>query len=193
MAKTSTVKQLCVFCGSKPGNGPAYTEAATALGHAIGKRNMNLTYGGSSMGLMGTVADAVLEAGGKVTGVIPEVLFDHEHDHPGITRLITVKNMHQRKEVMSSLSDGFIALPGGFGTFEELLEAVTWSQLKIHDKPIGILDIEGYYGFLAAFIEHAIETGFINPKHRHLFRIDDSPDSLLDQIEHWTPAGNNKP
>ena len=145
------------------------------------------------MGLMGTVADAVLETGGKVTGVVPEVLFDHEHDHPRITRLIMVKNMHQRKEVMSSLSDGFIALPGGFGTFEELLEAITWSQLKIHNKPIGILDVEGYYGFLAAFIEHAIATGFIDSKHHNLFCVGDSPDCLLDQIENWGPAEQNRP
>ncbi|MCY4149984.1 MAG: TIGR00730 family Rossman fold protein [Gammaproteobacteria bacterium] len=192
MVKTPAIKQLCVFCGSRPGNSPAYAEAATALGHAIGKRKINLTYGGSTMGLMGTVADAVLEAGGKVTGVIPEALFDHEHDHPGITRLITVKNMHQRKEIMSSLSDGFIALPGGLGTFEELLESITWSQLKIHSKPIGILDVEGYYGLLAAFIENAIETGFINPRHRNLFCVDDSPDSLLDQIENWSPESRNK-
>ena len=145
------------------------------------------------MGLMGAVADAVLETGGKVTGVIPEILFDHEHDHPGITRLVTVKNMHQRKEVMSSLSDGFIALPGGFGTFEELLETITWSQLRIHDKPIGILDVGGYYGFLTAFIEHAIEAGFINPRHRSLFCVDDSPDSLLDQIENRISASPDKP
>ena len=193
MTNPPTVKQLCVFCGSRPGNNPAYVEAATALGHAIGKRGMNLTYGGSSMGLMGAVADAVLETGGKVTGVIPEILFDHEHDHPGITRLVTVKNMHQRKEVMSSLSDGFIALPGGFGTFEELLETITWSQLRIHDKPIGILDVGGYYGFLTAFIEHAIEAGFINPRHRSLFCVDDSPDSLLDQIENRISASPDKP
>ncbi|MCY4273867.1 MAG: TIGR00730 family Rossman fold protein, partial [Gammaproteobacteria bacterium] len=142
MPKTATVKRVCVYCGSRLGKNPAYTDAASALGLAIGNRKMNLTYGGSSMGLMGTVADAVLQAGGKVTGVIPDMLFDHEHDHPGITELITVKNMHQRKEVMSSLSDAFIALPGGFGTFEELLEAITWSQLKIHNKPIGILNVE---------------------------------------------------
>ncbi|MCY4050543.1 MAG: TIGR00730 family Rossman fold protein [Gammaproteobacteria bacterium] len=183
MPKTATVKRVCVYCGSRLGKNPAYTDAASALGLAIGNRKMNLTYGGSSMGLMGTVADAVLQAGGKVTGVIPDMLFDHEHDHPGITELITVKNMHQRKEVMSSLSDAFIALPGGFGTFEELLEAITWSQLKIHNKPIGILNVEGYYGFLVALIEQATEAGFINTKHRDLYCIDTSPDRLLDQIE----------
>ncbi len=183
MANASTVKRLCVYCGSRLGNNPAYAKAATALGLAIGRRKMDLVYGGSSIGLMGTVADAVLQAGGKVTGVIPEALFDHEHDHPGITELITVKNMHQRKEVMSSLADGFIALPGGFGTFEELLEAITWSQLKIHNKPIGILNVEGYYGFLAAFIGKAIDAGFINARHHDLYCIESSPQRLLNQIE----------
>ncbi len=153
---------------------------------------MDLIYGGSSMGLMGTVADAVLQAGGKVTGVIPDMLFDHEHDHPGITELISVKNMHQRKEVMSSLADAFIALPGGFGTFEELLEAITWSQLKIHDKPIGILNVEGYYEFLVALIEQATDIGFINPKYRHLYCIDTSVDHLLDEIESRYLASNTE-
>lgn len=177
------VNRICVYCGSRAGDDPAYVAAATALGHAMGKRGIDLVYGGSSMGLMGTVADAVLSGGGKVTGVIPELLFDHEHEHPGITELITVKNMHQRKETMASLADGFIALPGGFGTFEELLEAITWSQLEIHVKPIGILNVNGYYDSLSALIGQAMDRGFIKPEHSRLYCIDECVDTLLERVE----------
>lgn len=188
MDRTAKVSRLCVYCGSRPGNDPAYAEAATALGTAMGKRKIDLIYGGSNLGLMGMVADAVLQEGRKVTGVIPQKLFDQEQDHPGITELITTNNMHHRKEMMHSLADAFIALPGGFGTYEELLETITWSQLKIHHKPIGIMNVNGYYDQLAAMIEQALDSEFINPKHRHLYCIDESVDRLLDQLENRASA-----
>lgn len=194
MTDSPQVQRLSVFCGSKLGNNSAYAEAATALGIAMGLRKIDLIYGGSTVGLMGTIADAVLQTGGKVTGVIPEKLFDHETQHPGITELLTVKNMHERKATMGNLSDGFIALPGGFGTLEELLETITWSQLKIHNKPIGILNVGGYYGCLVSLIEQAIDSGFIKPQHRHLYFVDECAENLLDQIEkqHLARLGNTQ-
>ena len=135
---------LCVFCGSKPGNSDAFRHAATALGMEMARRGIDLVYGGASVGLMGQIANTVLGHGGHATGVIPRGLFDEEVAHTGLTRLITVDSMHQRKDRMASLSDGFVAMPGGFGTFEELFEAITWSQIQIHTKPIGLLNVDGY-------------------------------------------------
>ncbi len=176
------MKRICVYCGSKPGSRPEYLESAKNLGHALLARNIGLVYGGASVGLMGKIAVTMIENGGETIGVIPESLFDSEIVHPGLTELITVENMHQRKETMASLADGFIALPGGFGTLEEVFEAITWSQLKIHIKPIGLLNVCGYYDPLSAFIDHAVAQEFIKPKHQSLYTIHDDPDNLLDEM-----------
>ena len=177
------MKSICVYCGSKPGADPVYTSAAKSLAAAMTTRNINLVYGGASIGLMGTMADAVLEGGCRVTGVIPDALFENAVAHTGLSELITVDSMHQRKEKMAILSDGFIALPGGFGTLEELFEAITWSQLRIHTKPIGLLNVSGYYDQLTGFIDHAVDQGFIKSAHQSLFVIDADPGCLLDKMD----------
>ncbi len=178
------MKRICVYCGSKAGNRPQYLQAAKNLGQALLARHIGLIYGGASVGLMGGIADTLIENGGEVIGVIPESLFEDEIAHPGLTQRINVKNMHQRKATMASLADGFIALPGGFGTMEEVLEAITWSQLEIHSdpqiKPIGLLNVCGYYNRLSDFIDHAVDQGFIKQKHQSLYIMDDEPDNLLD-------------
>lgn len=175
-------RTICVYCGSRPGNDPDFREAATRLGSGLARRNLGLVYGGASIGLMGAVAEAVLAGGGEVTGVIPRDLFRDDVIHAGMTRRIMVDGMHQRKEQMADLADGFIAMPGGFGTFEELFEAITWNQLGIQDKPVGMLNVNGYYDSLGIFIEQAIDQGFIRPRHRSLYRIDADPESLLDSL-----------
>ena len=176
------MNKICVYCGSKPGNDPAFIDAAKALGHSMAGRGIGLVYGGANIGLMGEVANAALDNGGEVIGVIPSGLFENELAHPGLSKLINVDNMHQRKEKMAALADGFIALPGGFGTFEELLEVITWSQLKIHHKPTGMLSVNGYYDQLSAFIGHAAEQGFIKPSHQSLYFIERNPEVLLDLL-----------
>ena len=177
------MKRICVYCGSKPGNDPAFLNAADRLGREIAKRNIELVYGGANIGLMGRIADAVLDCGGKVTGVIPADLFQDQVTHTGLSELISVSSMHQRKKKMADLADGFIALPGGFGTFEELFEAITWSQLEIHIKPIGVLNINDYYTLLDQFISHSVSSGFIKPKHRSLYCINEDPGTLLETLE----------
>ncbi len=180
------MKKICVYCGSKPGNRPEYQQAAKNLGQALLSRNIELVYGGASVGLMGKIASTMIENGGQVIGVVPGSLFEDEITHPGLTRLITVQNMHQRKATMASLADGFIALPGGFGTLEEVFEAIAWSQLKIHTdpriKPIGFLNVCGYYDRLSDFIDYAVEQEFIAQKHQSLYILDDDPDRLLDEM-----------
>lgn len=176
------MNRICVYCGSKPGNEPTYLLAAGSLGQAMAARQIDLVYGGANIGLMGEVANSVLEAGGHAIGVIPGELFENNVTHTGLTELIAVENMHQRKQKMADLADGFIALPGGFGTYEELFEAITWAQLKIHTKPIGILNIDGYYDQLHHFISHAVSQGFIKPKHQALYQIADNPDTLIDAM-----------
>ncbi len=177
------MKRICVYCGSKPGSQPEYLAAAENLGNAMLALNVGLVYGGATVGLMGKVADTILAGGGEAVGVIPRVLFKNEIAHSGLTELITVDNMHQRKERMAILSDGFIALPGGYGTLEEVLEAITWSQLKIHVKPIGLLNINGYYDKLSEFIDHAVDQEFIKPKFRSLFSMHSDPTKLIEQME----------
>ena len=177
------MKKICVYCGSKPGVGEGFLQCAEDLGIAMAKRNLGLVYGGACIGLMGKVADTVLQHGGEVIGVIPGDLFKDEVTHTGLTELISVKNMHQRKETMAALSDGFVALPGGFGTFEEVFEAITWSQLKIHIKPIGLLNKDGYYNHLEKFLQHAVDSEFIKPKHKALYAIESDPNSLIDAME----------
>ncbi len=176
-------RQVCVFCGSNVGTDPAYAHAAAELGREIVRRGWGLVYGGGSVGLMGVVADAVLAAGGEVTGVIPEMLATKELLHPRATKMHIAPTMHARKALMEELSDAFVALPGGYGTFEELLEIITWAQLGIHAKPIGLLNVAGFYDGLTGFFEHAIEHGFIKPKQRGLIVAAESPAELLDRLE----------
>ena len=176
-------RRVCVFCGSNVGDSQACTQAAQALGREIVRRQWGLVYGGGSVGLMGVLADAVLAAGGEVTGVIPEMLATKELLHPRATKMHVASTMHARKALMEELSDAFVALPGGYGTFEELLEITTWAQLGIHAKPIGLVNVGGFYDRLLEFFDHAIEKGFIKAKHRDLIVSAPSPRELLDCLE----------
>lgn len=164
------MRRICVFCGSKAGDRPAYTEAARELGEALAHRGVGLVYGGASIGLMGVVADATLRAGGQAIGVIPDSLKDKEIAHPGLTELRIVDSMHARKALMADLSDGFVALPGGIGTLEELFEIWTWSHLKIHQKPCVLLNVEGYYDELLIFLDKMHDAGFIKDYGRAMLR-----------------------
>ena len=162
------MKRICVFCGSSPGNRPVYAEAARATGRLLAERGIGLVYGGGNVGLMGEVADAVMAAGGEVTGVIPKALLEREVGHRGLTTLHVVGTMHERKALMVDLSDGFVALPGGYGTLDELCEALTWSQLGIHARPCGVLNVDGYFDALLALFDHAVREGFVREAHRRL-------------------------
>jgi uncharacterized protein (TIGR00730 family) len=176
------MQRVCVFCGSKVGNAPMYRDAAERLGGVLVARGLELVYGGGSVGLMGVLADTVLAAGGAVTGVIPGMLATEELLHPRVKDMHVMPSMHARKARMEELSDAFIALPGGYGTFEELLEIVTWAQLGIHNKPVGILDVGGYFKPLLVFLDHAVEEGFIKVTHRELLCSASQPESLLDAL-----------
>lgn len=178
---------MCVFCGSSSGRRPAFAAAASELGARLAADRIGLVYGGGSVGLMGTVADAVLAAGGDVVGVIPEALAGKEVAHTGLTRLHVVKSMHERKALMAEMADAFVALPGGFGTLDELFEAITWGQLGIHRKPIGLLDVEGYFAPLLAFVDRAVGDGFIRPPYRELFVVSATVDGLLAALARHTP------
>ncbi|HEX5095240.1 MAG TPA: TIGR00730 family Rossman fold protein [Acidimicrobiia bacterium] len=177
--------RVCVYAGSNFGARPAYRAAAESLARAIVGRGMGIVYGGSDIGLMGAVADAGLAAGGEVIGVMPQALVDHEIAHRGLTELRITASMHERKATMADLADGFVALPGGVGTLEELVEIVTWAQLGLHAKPCGLLDVAGYYAQLQAFLDHAAAEAFIRPQHRALLLVEDDPDALLDAFESW--------
>ena len=176
------MKRLCVFCGWSVGNNTAYIEAAQALGAVLARRRIGLVYGGGKVGLMGVIADAVMQAGGEVIGVIPKALDDREIGHAGITDLRIVDSMHTRKAMMAELSDAFIAMPGGVGTFEEFFEAVTWTQLGLHRKPCGLLNVAEFYTPLALFIDQAVTDGFIKPVHRAAIVVDSDPVRLLDTL-----------
>ena len=173
------MKRICVYCGSSVGNQPVYREAALAMGAVLASRKIGLVYGGGNVGLMGVIADAVLAGGGEVIGIIPQSLADREIAHSGVTDLRIVDSMHTRKALMADLSDAFIAMPGGFGTFEEIFEAVTWTQLGVHRKPCGLLNVGGFYTPLALFIDQAVSEGFIKPVHRESIVVDDSPERLV--------------
>jgi uncharacterized protein (TIGR00730 family) len=181
------MRRICVFCGSSKGNDLTYVEQAMALGTLLAKRGMGLVYGGASVGTMGAVADAALAAGGEVIGVIPEHLVRAEVAHDRLTELHVVADMHERKAKMAALADGFLALPGGAGTLEELFEVWTWAQLGLHGKPIGLVDVAGYYQPLAAFATHMVTEGFLRAEHRDLLAIAEDPAVLLDGFERYEP------
>lgn len=181
------LKSICVFCGSNAGSRPAYVEAAKQMGKLLAGRGIQVVYGGGHVGLMGVVADAALESGGNVVGVIPRALADRELAHGEVTKMHVVDSMHDRKAMMADLSDGFVALPGGYGTFEELCEIITWSQLGIHQKPCGVLNVNGYYDPLLTQFDAAVEEGFMPAEHRRLVLSDDDPESLLDQLSGAEP------
>jgi uncharacterized protein (TIGR00730 family) len=172
-------KRLCVFCGSKVGRSPAYEAAARRLAEEAVARNWELVYGGGSVGLMGVLADAALKRGGRIYGVIPSALATPELAHPALTQLHVVPSMHQRKSLMLSLADALVALPGGLGTLEELLEAVTWAQLKLHSKPVAVLNVAHYFKPLLEFLDHAVQEGFLQPEHRRLLFVEEDPATLL--------------
>ena len=176
------MKRVCVYCGSSTGNNPLYREMAEAMGSLLARRGIGLVYGGGNVGLMGVIANAALAGGGEVIGVIPRSLADREIAHVGVTDLRVVDSMHTRKALMAELSDAFIAMPGGVGTFEEFFEAVTWTQLGLHRKPCGLLNVGGFYAPLAAFIDQAVTEGFIKPIHRAAIVVDDDPERLLNSL-----------
>lgn len=186
------MKRICVFAGSNVGTNPEYEQKAIELGKEIISRGFELVYGGSRIGLMGRIADTVLANGGKVIGVMPRNLFRGEMVHTGLTELHEVNNMHERKARMSELADAFIALPGGLGTFEELFEVVSWSQLGIHRKPVGVLNILGYYQPLAEMFERAILAGFMQKTNLGLLIFEEEPDLLLNKMINYTPPVQDK-
>ncbi|MGA9642544.1 MAG: TIGR00730 family Rossman fold protein [Terriglobales bacterium] len=182
------MKRICVFCGSSPGSHPEYRAVAEDLGAELVRRKIGLVYGGGNVGLMGVLADAVLQAGGEAVGVIPKNVMAREVGHNGLTKLHVVRSMHERKALMADLSDAFIALPGGFGTLEEFCEMVTWAQLGLHAKPCGILNVLGYYSPLLAMFDHAVEERFLKTENRELVLARDSVEELLRALEEWCPA-----
>jgi uncharacterized protein (TIGR00730 family) len=179
--------QLCVFCGSSRGARPGYADAARALGAALARRGIGLVYGGGSIGLMGVLADAVLAGGGSVIGVIPRGLSSAEIAHAGLTELRVVSSMHERKAMMAALADGFLALPGGLGTLEELLEMFTWLQLGIHRKPVALLEVDGYWRGLRRLLDDAVAAGFVEPARAAMLLVETNVDALLDHLLAWTP------
>jgi len=179
------MNRICVFCGSSPGARPAYAEAAKELGRTLVKTGTGLVYGGGSVGLMGILAQSVLEGGGRVTGIIPRLLVERELAFNRLEDLRIVDSMHERKALMAELSDGFIALPGGIGTIEEFVEILTWTQLGIHDKPCGLLNVEGYYKSFLAFFDHMIDEGFIPPGNREMLLVDEDPIALLIKLDNY--------
>jgi len=181
------MQRICVFCGSSPGLRPPYKQAAQAMGKALALKGIGLVYGGGNVGLMGVVADSALEAGGEVIGVIPQTLVDKEVAHTGLTELRVVGSMHERKALMTELSDAFVALPGGFGTFEEFCEVLTWAQLGLHRKPCGLLNVEGYYDHLISLFNHGVTEQFIRPQHRSLVLEEKEPLQLLDLLAGYKP------
>jgi len=179
------MKRICVYCGSNPGLLPDYCAAARSLGYELARRGLGLVYGGASIGVMGAVADAILERGGQAIGVIPHSLATREVSHDGLDELIIVNSMHQRKAKMAELSDGFIALPGGWGTFEEIFEILTWAQLGMHEKPCGLLNAASYYDHLFAFLDHAVEQKFVKEEFRPMIMMENEPGKLLGRFDDY--------
>ncbi|MBX5494978.1 MAG: TIGR00730 family Rossman fold protein [Bryobacteraceae bacterium] len=186
------MKRVCVFCGSRPGVGEVYVDAAVQLGRLLASRGLELVYGGGNVGLMGILADAVMEAGGRVIGVMPDFLVRKEIAHQGITSLEIVTTMHERKQRMAELSDGFVALPGGFGTLDELCEVLTWAQLGIHAKPCALLNVDGFFDPFVDFLAHAARQGFIKPLHLEMLLCDRNPAALLARMQAFQPVYSDK-
>jgi uncharacterized protein (TIGR00730 family) len=186
------LSSICVFCGSNAGVGPAYLEAAEHVGRSLAERRVRLVYGGAHVGMMGALADAAIAAGGEVTGVIPRQIVDLEVGHRGVADLRVVGSMHERKALMADLADAFVALPGGIGTLEELFEVFTWAHLGLHRKPLGLLDVAGYYAPLEAMLDHAVDQRFLRPETRAMLVCDDSLDGLLERFDGWEPPRGAK-
>lgn len=182
------MKRICVFCGSSAGSRPEFRAGAEELGAELARRNIGLVYGGGDVGLMGAIADSVLKGGGEAIGVIPEHLMAREIGHKQLTKLHVVRSMHERKALMADLSDAFIALPGGFGTLEEFFEVLTWSQLGLHVKPCGIVNVLNYYTPLLAMLDHAVEERFLKAQNRALVLWRETPTELLQALEEWRPV-----
>lgn len=182
------MRRVCVFLGSALGADKRFEQAAMDLGGEMARRGIGLVYGGAAVGLMGAVADACLAAGGEVIGVMPQALVDKEVAHTGLSKLHVVKSMHERKALMAELSDGFVALPGGMGTLEELFEVLTWAQLGYHRKPCGALDVNGYFELLDAFLDHVVRQGFMRQEHRSILMSAKTPGELLDMFRDWKPV-----
>jgi uncharacterized protein (TIGR00730 family) len=183
MNPKESMKAIAVYCGANHGADPAFADAARALARVLVEHNIGLVYGGGKVGLMGTIADEVLRLGGEATGVIPKALMEREVGHAGLTRLFVVKDMHERKAMMSELAAGFIAMPGGMGTLEELFEMVTWAQLGIHAKPIGLLNVNGFWDGLSNFVGHMVAQGFVRPAHAELLMVESDPQALVRRLQ----------
>ena len=181
------METVCVFCGSRAGSRPSYVEAAKLMGKEIARQGLGLVYGGGRVGLMGALADAALEEGGEVVGVIPKALVARESAHRGLTELHVVGSMHERKGLMADLSDGFVALPGGYGTLEEFCEVLSWAQLGIHEKPFGLLDVEGFWKPLNTLLDKAVAEGFVHSNHRSLVLTEQDPRTLVSLMNRYTP------
>ena len=183
----SRVERICVFCGASPGARPEYRDATAELARLLAQEGIGVVYGGGGVGLMGALADAVITAGGEVTGVIPRALVDREIAHRDVIDMRVVGSMHERKALMADLADAFIALPGGLGTLEELFEVYTWAQLGLHQKPCGLLNVAGYYDAMAEFLTHAVDERFVREEHRELLMIETEPGTLIDRLRHFEP------
>lgn len=182
------MQTICVFCGARAGADPTYAEAARRFGAHLGATGRTLVYGGGQVGMMGILADAALAAGGRVIGVIPRALVDRELAHPSLTELRVVGSMHERKAAMAELAQGFVALPGGIGTLEELFEIWTWGQLGLHEKPCGLLEVNGFFASLLAFLDRVAGQGFLRPEHRQMLLVDSQPERLLDRMGDYRPV-----
>lgn len=187
------MKSLCVYCGASRGASEAYADAARLMARAMVENHIALVYGGGKVGLMGVIADEMIRLGGETTGVIPKALMEKEVGHGGLTRLHVVKDMHERKAMMASLSDGFVAMPGGIGTLEELFEIFTWSQLGLHDMPIGLLNVNGFYDGLIAFLQHVVKEQFLKPDQAALLMNASAPTNLIAQLKSFEPRRRDKP
>ncbi len=186
------MKSIVIFCASSFGHDPVFEDQAIVVGQTLALKNIQLVYGGGRVGLMGAVANAALAAGGEVIGVIPEFLNTKEREHTGITKLITVDTMHDRKRIMNEYAEGIIALPGGFGTLEELFEMITWAQLGLHKKPVGILNTAGYYSHLIQFIDHMVEQGLLRAENRAMLLVADNIEELLEKMENYQAPAVSK-
>ncbi len=189
---TKSLRSLAVYCGSSPGNDPAYAQAAVTAGQALARRGIRVIYGGGGVGLMGALADAVLGAGGEITGVIPQFLDTRELKHPQVRDMRVVGSMHERKLIMVEESEAFLALPGGYGTLDELFEVLTWAQLRLHQHPVGLLNVRGFFNPLLAFLDGAVESGFLTEQDRARVLMDADIGALLERLAHWQPPTDTK-